>query len=147
MYWLIEDICFFSVEECIWFHRVVAEVGYFITRGSPRLRYQLPRPRDETKILMHYSTKTNNLLFILCQFTSNLFLFCRMLILFSDSCLPLPFLAHLSTKCSGWAIVIGLCPSCVIRRPSCVVRKHFYLNIFSSETVHWILTKLHGNDP
>jgi len=47
---------FFSVEECIWFHRVVAEVGYIIMRGSPRLRYQLPRPRDETKILMHYST-------------------------------------------------------------------------------------------
>jgi len=31
------------------------------------------------------------------------------------------FLAHLSTKCSGWAIVIGLCPSLsVVRRPSCV---------------------------
>jgi len=65
------------------------------------------------------------------------------------------FLAHLSTKCSGWAIVIGLCPSsvvvrrasCVVRRPSCVVRKLFYLNIFSSETAHWILTKLHRNDP
>jgi len=36
--------------------------------------------------------------------------------------------------CSGWAIVIGLCPSSVVvRRPSCVVRKLFYLNIFSSE--------------
>jgi len=37
--------------------------------------------------------------------------------------------------------VIGLCPSSV------VVRKPFYLNIFSSETVHWILTKPHRNDP
>ena len=36
----------------------------------------------------------------------------------------------------------------VVRRcPSCVVRKLFYLNIFSSETTHWILTKLHRNDP
>jgi len=65
------------------------------------------------------------------------------------------FLAHLSTKCSWWAIVTGLCPSsvvvrrpsCVVRRASSVVRKHFYLNIFSSETTHWILTKLHRNDP
>jgi len=58
------------------------------------------------------------------------------------------FLAHLSTKCSGWAIVTGLCPSsCVVRRASCGVRQLFYLNIFSSETTHWILTKLHRNDP
>jgi len=28
------------------------------------------------------------------------------------------FLAHLSTKCSGWAIVTGLCPSFVVRQPS-----------------------------
>ena len=34
------------------------------------------------------------------------------------------FLAHLSTKCSGWAIVIGLCPSSVVvRRASSVVRR------------------------
>jgi len=33
------------------------------------------------------------------------------------------------------------------RLTSCVVCKLFYLNIFSSETTHWILTKLHGNDP
>jgi len=34
------------------------------------------------------------------------------------------FLAHLSTKCSVWAILIGLCPSSVVvRRPSCVVRR------------------------
>jgi len=39
------------------------------------------------------------------------------------------------------------CASCGVRRPSCVVRKLFYLNIFSSETTHWILTKLHRNDP
>jgi len=65
------------------------------------------------------------------------------------------FLAHLSTKCSGWAIVTGLCPSsvvvrrppCVVRCASCVVRKLFYLNIFSSETTNWILTKLHRNGP
>jgi len=37
--------------------------------------------------------------------------------------------------------------SCGVRRPSSVVRKLFYLNIFSSETAHWILTKLHRNDP
>ena len=37
--------------------------------------------------------------------------------------------------------------SVVVRRPSCVVRKLFYLNIFSSATTHWILTKLHRNDP
>jgi len=36
--------------------------------------------------------------------------------------------------------------SVVRRRPSSVVRKRFYLNI-SSETTHWILTKLHRNDP
>ena len=57
------------------------------------------------------------------------------------------YLAHLSTKCWGWAIVIGLCPSSVVRRASSVVRKLFYLNIFFSETAHWILTKLHRNDP
>jgi len=34
-----------------------------------------------------------------------------------------------------------------VRRASSVVRKLFYLNIFSSETTHWILTKLHRNDP
>ena len=37
------------------------------------------------------------------------------------------------------AIVTGLCPFFV-------VRQHFYLNIFSSETAHWILTKLHRKD-
>ena len=41
---------------------------------------------------------------------------------------------------SGWAIVTGLCSSSV-------VHKRFYLNIFCSETTHWILTKLHRNDP
>ena len=34
----------------------------------------------------------------------------------------------------------------VVRRPSCVVRQLFYLNI-SSKTAHCILTKLHRNDP
>ena len=37
--------------------------------------------------------------------------------------------------------------SIVRRRASSVVHKLFYLNIFSSETTHWILTKLHRNDP
>ena len=50
-------------------------------------------------------------------------------------------------KCSGWAIVIGLCPSSVVRCASCVVRKRFYLNTFCSETAHLILTKLYRNDP
>ena len=33
--------------------------------------------------------------------------------------------------------------SSVVRRASPVVRHRFYLNIFSSETAHWILTKRH----
>jgi len=37
--------------------------------------------------------------------------------------------------------------SVVCRRASCVVRQPFYLNIFFSETAHWILTKLHRNGP
>ena len=42
--------------------------------------------------------------------------------------------------------------SVVRRRASSVVRRAssvnlFYLNIFSSKTTHWILTKLHRNDP
>jgi len=40
-----------------------------------------------------------------------------------------------------------LWPVFVRRRPTCGVHKLFYLNIFSSETVHWILTKLNKNDP
>ena len=36
--------------------------------------------------------------------------------------------------------------SVVVRRASSVVRILFYLNI-SSKTAHWILTKLHRNDP
>ena len=41
-------------------------------------------------------------------------------------------LAHLSTKCSGWAIVTGLCPSSVVvRRPSCVVRRPSCVNFFT----------------
>jgi len=44
-------------------------------------------------------------------------------------------------------------PSCVVRRVWSVVRrlafvvpKHFYLNIFFSETANWILTKLQRNN-
>jgi len=67
---------------------------------------------------------------------------------FSKPPLSHSFLAHLSTKCSGWAIVTGLCPSSVVvRRALSVVHKLFYLNIFSSETTYWTLTKLHRNDP
>ena len=36
--------------------------------------------------------------------------------------------------------------SVIRRRPSCVVRKLVYLNIFSSETALWIFTKLYGNE-
>jgi len=45
-------------------------------------------------------------------------------------------------------LMVSYCdrPSSVVRRPSCVVRKLFYLNI-SSGTTHWILTKLHRNNP
>ena len=47
------------------------------------------------------------------------------------------FLAHLSTKCSRWAIVIDLCPSpiahaCVCLSSTCA------LNNFSSKTLYWI---------
>jgi len=66
----------------------------------------------------------------------------------ANGCWDSVFLAHLSTKCSGWAIVTCLCPSFVVKcRLPCVFRKLFYLNIFSSETTHWILIKLHRNDP
>jgi len=41
------------------------------------------------------------------------------------------FLAHLSTKCSWWAIVVSGCPSCVVvRRVSCVVRRPSCVNIW-----------------
>jgi len=42
----------------------------------------------------------------------------------------LTFLAHLSTKCSWWAIVVSGCPSLsVVRRPSCVVRQHLMFTL------------------
>jgi len=45
------------------------------------------------------------------------------------------------------ANVTGLCPlSVVVGRPLSVIHQYFYLNIFSSETPHWILTKLHRKD-
>jgi len=40
-----------------------------------------------------------------------------------------------------------LWPAIVRRRPPFVVRQLLYLNIFSSETPHWILIKLHMNGP
>jgi len=43
------------------------------------------------------------------------------------------FLAHLSTKCSWWAIVVsGL--SVVRRRPSCVVRRASTFDVYTLET-------------
>ena len=49
--------------------------------------------------------------------------------------------------CDRALSVVRRRPSSVVRRASSVVRKLFYLNIFFSETTHWILTKLHRNDP
>ena len=41
------------------------------------------------------------------------------------------FLAHLSTKCSWWAIVVSGCPSSVVMcRASCVVRRASSVNIW-----------------
>jgi len=52
------------------------------------------------------------------------------------------FLAHMRTKCK-----VSFCdgPLSVVHRAS--VRQHFFLTNFSSETAHWILTKLHRNEP
>ena len=41
---------------------------------------------------------------------------------FNPECYAL-FLAHLSTKCSWWAIVVSQCPSCFVRRASYVIRR------------------------
>jgi len=57
----------------------------------------------------------------------------------------LVFLAHLSTKCSRWAFVMAQCPSSIVR--ASVSASIISLNNFSSETAHWISTKLHRNDP
>ena len=106
--------------------------------SSTRLPQKLNVGYNFAKILTFFIKFSN---YIACDNTD---------LMFSDFwgqghiCQFCPFLAHLSTKCSGWAIVIGLCPLSVVRRASC---KLFYLNIFSSETAHWILTKLHRNDP
>jgi len=49
--------------------------------------------------------------------------------------IPVPFLAHLSTKCSWWAIVVSGCPSSVVvRRASCVVRRVSTFNVYTLET-------------
>ena len=63
-----------------------------------------------------------------------------------NSRVVLDFLAHLRTKCSGWAIVINHCPASV---PSVCpsVREHLLNKIFSSETGQQISIKLHKNDP
>ena len=37
------------------------------------------------------------------------------------------FLAHLSTRCSRWAIVITLCPASVVSRPSSVVCRQQFI--------------------
>ena len=49
--------------------------------------------------------------------------------------------------CDRSLSVVRRRPYSIVRRPSCVVRKLLYLNVFSFETAHWILTKLHRNDP
>ena len=41
--------------------------------------------------------------------------------------LSLTFLAHLSTRCSRWAIVITLCPASVVSRPSSVVCRQQFI--------------------
>ena len=46
-----------------------------------------------------------------------------------------------------WPAFVRRPSPCVVRRSSSVVRKLFYLNIFFSETTHWILTKLTGMIP
>ena len=44
------------------------------------------------------------------------------------------FLAHLSTKCSWWAIVVSGCPSSVVvRRPSSVVRRASTFDVYTLE--------------
>ena len=50
------------------------------------------------------------------------------------------FFAHLSTKCSWWAIVTGLCPSSiVVRRPSCVN----FLAHLSTKCSRWAFVMVH----
>jgi len=67
--------------------------------------------------------------------------------LLTSNFLTFSFLAHLSTKCSGWAFVMAHCrPSSV--RPSvrpCVRASTISLNNIFSKTYYWILTKLHRN--
>jgi len=43
----------------------------------------------------------------------------------------------------SWKIRLSFARQCV----SACERKHFHSNDFSSETIHWILTKLQRNDP
>jgi len=45
------------------------------------------------------------------------------------------FLAHLSTKCSWWAIVVSGCPSSVVvRRATCVVLRPSTFDVYTLET-------------
>ena len=77
---------------------------------------------------------SDHLLSILGALTLKLYMFIdiRPLMNYIDFCV---FLAHLSTKCS-----VSFCD------PSMSV-VHACVQIFSSETAYWILTKLHRNDP
>ena len=50
------------------------------------------------------------------------------------------FLAHLSTKCSWWAIVVSQCPSCVVRRPSCGVNNCFKSLLLLHPWANWLDT-------
>ena len=50
-------------------------------------------------------------------------------------CYNYAFLAHLSTKCSWWAIVVSGCPSSsVVRRASSVVRRASTFDVYTLET-------------
>ena len=70
---------------------------------------------------------TNTEYYMSMVFSSNLFL----------------FLAHLSTTCSGWAIMIALCPASIVRRATCVMRlPQFTSNDISSVTTGRISTKV-----
>ena len=60
-----------------------------------------------------------------------------------------PILKALFSSLEHNVLRVSYCdwPLSVVHLPSLVVCQHFYLNIFSSETAHWIFIKLRRNDP
>ena len=52
--------------------------------------------------------------------------------------LAVTFLAHLSTKCSWWAIVVSQCPSCVVHRPSSTIALRAYSS-YNPGPIDWYL--------